>query len=211
MQYSCIVAPVFSLHARSAVISTYCLDYFLNKVVNDTSNWKKKDGSTLIYGLDSEGKSQEVEKEPHPLTVQIEKLSVVDRTSWDFADKKLPDSSTGYHSAEYISASGQLDRSCIHAVSLDESANETFTRLDVSIYPIELETLKATSTVERWSISRRDDERPDAGWLKDEMGRINHYAANEYFDTSFVSATLGLDIQSFDALVQSKRCLGLTF
>lgn len=170
----------------------------------DTSSWKKKDGSTLVYSYEHEGQHREgeIEKEPHTLAVQIEKLSVVDRMAWEFADKKLADSTTGYHAAEHIRASGQLDRSRIHAFTLDENNNETFTRLDVSIYPTELEALKAASTIERWSFTRFDEERPDAGWLKDEMGRIDYYVANDFIDKSSVSARLWLDRQSFDSLVQ---------
>ncbi len=170
----------------------------------DTSNWTKKDGTTLVYSYEYEGERREakIEKEPHTLTVQIEKLSVVDRTTWELADKKLPDSTTGYKPTEYIRISGQLDRSQIHTFTLDELDNETHVEMaEVGIYPTELEELKATSTVKSWSFSRIDEERPDDGWLKDEMGRIVYYAADEVFDKPLLSANLWMDKPSFDTLV----------
>lgn len=169
----------------------------------DTSSWIEKDVTTLVYDYEYKGQHREgdIKKEPHSLTVQIEKLSVVDGMAWEFADKKLPDSTTGYQPTEYISVSGQLDSSSIHAFTLDESNNETFTRLNVSIYPTELEALRAASTdVELFFIG--DEERPDAGWLKDEIGRINYYRANEFNYSQSLSARLWLDRQNFDALVQ---------
>jgi hypothetical protein len=62
--------------------------------------------------------------------------------------------------------------------------------------------LKATSTVEEWS-SFRDDEKPEDGWLKDEIGRIAYYGMDEYFGRSSLSARLFLSQEKFDDLVRA--------
>jgi hypothetical protein len=170
----------------------------------DTSIWKKKDASTLVYSYEVDGKQHDgsSEKEPNSLLVQLERMSALDETSWRLKDDKEPESETGYSTREFITATGVLDGCRVHAITLDESENEVFSQLDISIYPVELERLKATSTVEEWS-SFRDDEKPEDGWLKDEIGRIAYYGMDEYFGRSSLSARLFLSQEKFDDLVRA--------
>jgi hypothetical protein len=50
----------------------------------DTSIWKKKDASTLVYSYEVDGKQHDgsSEKEPNSLLVQLERMSALDETSW---------------------------------------------------------------------------------------------------------------------------------
>lgn len=159
----------------------------------DTSNWKKKDGTTLVYSYEVDGKQHDgtSEKEPQLLLVQLERLSVLNETSWQLKDDKEPESETRYSTREFITALGDLYDFWFHAITLDESDNEVFSQIDISIYPVELETLIETSTVEEWSFSR-DEDKPEDGWLKDEIGRINYHEAGEYHNSSMLSARLFL-------------------
>ena len=110
---------------------------------DDTSGWKKKDGTTLVYSYEVDGKQHEgsSEKKPNSISVKLERLSVLEETSWRLKDEKEPESETGYSTREFISALGLLDNCRVHAITLDEAENEKFTQLDINIYPIELEKL----------------------------------------------------------------------
>lgn len=169
----------------------------------DTSKWEKKNNSSIIYRYDYQGKPHEgtLEKDPHTVRVNVERLSVMDTTAWALADKKVPDSETGFRSYEYIRATGRLDGSRVHAFIIGEAATTTFDRIDISIYPTALEDLQKTSTHERWSL-RGSDEKPEDGWLKDEKGRIDFYEANEYMDEPSLSARLWLDQATYATIVQ---------
>jgi hypothetical protein len=177
---------------------------------DDTSNWEKKDGTTLVYSYTHKGKQHEgsSEKEPNSLLMQLERLSVLGETSWRFENEKEPDSKTSYFTREYISALGVLNGCRVHAITLDETENEVFTRLDVTIYPIELRKLQETSTFDQWSFSR-EGERPEDGWLKDEIGRIDYHGMDEYYDRSLLSARLFLETERFDELVEEIRAGGI--
>ena len=176
----------------------------------DTSSWKKKDASTLVYSYEVDGKQHDgsSEKEPNSLLVQLERLSVFDETSWLLKDDKEPESETGYSSREFISALGVFDNCRIHTITLDETENEEFSRLDITIYPIELEKLQETSTVDEWSIIG-DEDKPEGGWLKDEIGRIDYHGVGEYFDQSLLSARLFLSREEFDILVKAIKASGI--
>ena len=169
----------------------------------DTSNWAKKNASTILYRYEHKGtkNESELEKEPHTLLVQAERLSVREMTTWAFADKKEPDSVTGFRSHEYIKIEGKLDLAKVHVFTLGQAPTVIFDRIEVSIYPLALEMLQASSKYERWSLLTKK-ERPEEGWLKDEHGRIDFNEANEYFDQSSISARLWLDQGTFEATVQ---------
>ena len=169
----------------------------------NTSKWEKKTCSTILYRYEHDGKQREgeLEKEPHTLHVHVERLSVMDTTAWTVADKKEPDSKTGFQSREFIKVEGKLDLARVHVFTLDETPTATFDRIEVSIYPIPLAMLQESSSYEKWSLLEKK-ERPEEGWLKDEHGRIDFYEANEYFDRSSISARLWLDQATFDTVVQ---------
>lgn len=169
----------------------------------NTSNWEKKTSSTILYRYEYEGKQREgeLEKEPHTLHVQAERLTVMDTTAWTVVDKKEPDSKTGFQSREFIKVEGKLDLARVHVFTLDETPTATFDRIEVSIYPISLAMLQQSSSYEKWSL-REKKERPEEGWLKDEHGRIDYYEATEYFCKELISARLWLDQATFDSVVQ---------
>lgn len=169
----------------------------------DSSKWEKKNNSTVLYPYEYQGKPHEgaLEKDPHTLVVSLDRLSVMDTTAWAMADKKVPDSETGFRTSEYIRAMGKLVGSRVHAFIIGEAATTTFDRIEIGIYPIALADLQRTSTQERWSL-RYSDEKPQDGWLKDERGRIEYYEATEYIAEASLSARLWLDLGTYDAVVK---------
>jgi hypothetical protein len=175
----------------------------------DTSNWKKKNESTILYQYKYEGKQNEaeLEKEPHGLLVEVEKLSLMDMTAWAVADKKVPERTAGFKSAEYIKVEGRLDLDRVHAFTLDKAPAITFDRITVSVYPIPLDVLQASSVYERWSFFGAE-ERPDEGWLKDEHGRIVFNDVDEYSDKPHLTANLRLDQATFDSVAQKIKAGG---
>ncbi|MCW3783910.1 hypothetical protein [Defluviimonas salinarum] len=177
---------------------------------SDTSNWKEKNATTLIYAYDFEGKHREgeIEKEPHTLHVSLESLSLVETTSWVFKDDNEPDSKTGYVLTEHFRGYGLLQGSCLHAFAVGEKKNETFDAIEIRIYPADKESLIKASHFDRWSFILSKEQRPTEGWLQDEMGRIEYYSANEYMEKSSVMARLFLDRSSFDALALRVRACG---
>ena len=175
----------------------------------NTSKWEKKDANTILYRYDYQGKQTEgkLEREPHILHVQLDRLSVMDTTAWTFADKKHPDSPTSFHPRDYIKVEGKRDLARVHVFTFDETPTTTFDRIEVSIYPIPLEAMQAASTYNRWALLDNKD-RPDDGWLKDEHGRIDYFEANEYFDRASISAILRLDQDTFDTVVRKIKSGG---
>lgn len=169
----------------------------------NTSDWKIKDGTTLVYPIVYEGKQSESSSEMEPQTVdmQLERLSVLNETSWRVKVEKDPDSEAGFFSREYISAAGVLDNCRLHAITLNDDPNEVSSRIDVTIYPAPLEKLQATSVADDWS-HIANDKRPEEGWLKDEVGRISYHSAGEYHDFSMFSARVFMSQERFDALAQ---------
>lgn len=169
----------------------------------DTSKWEKKDDCTILYRYDYQGTDREgeLEKEPHLLSVRVDRMSVQDTMAWTVADGDDPGVGAGFRYREYIKIEGQLDQARLHAFTLDELPTSTFDRVEVSIHPITLEDLQVSSRHNRWSIPDRRD-RPSEGWLKDEPGRLTYYEANEYFDRSMVHAGLRVDEATFENLVQ---------
>jgi hypothetical protein len=170
----------------------------------DTSDWKRKDGTTLVYSYEFDGKQHDgsSEMEPQNVGMQLERLSVLNETSWRVKDKKDPDSEAGFFTRDYITALGILDDCRLHAITLDENPNETSSRLDVTIYPAPLEKLQATSVADKWSHSGYEG-RPEEGWLKDEVGRLSYHSAGEYHEGSMFSATVLISQEKFDALAQA--------
>ncbi|MEK0163659.1 hypothetical protein VWX35_06825 [Phaeobacter sp. A36a-5a] len=171
----------------------------------DTSSWEKKDGTTLVYTYELDGKQHEgsAEKRPNSIHVQLDRISVLNETSWQLKDAKEPESKTGYSTREYISAVGAMDNCRIHAITLDDNPNEVFSQLDVSIYPTELENLVKTSTIDQFSFLRDEEHIPDEGWLSEETGRICFHSQGEYHHASQLFATLLLSREKFDDLVEA--------
>lgn len=167
----------------------------------DTSNWKRKDGTTLVYSYELKGEKHEgsSEMEPQTVSMQLERLSVLNETSWRVKDKEDPDSEASFITREYISALGNLDDSRLHAITLDDNPNETSSRLGITIYPDPLKRLQETSVIDNWS-SFRDGKRPEEGWLKDEVGSLNYHSAGEYHQNSMFSARVFMSQGEFDAL-----------
>ena len=177
----------------------------------DTSNWKRKDGTTLTYSFEHNGKQHDglSEKEPKILSAQLERLSVLNETSWQLKYDKEPESETGFLMREQISGLGILDDCHVHAITLDENKNEAITSLNVSIYPIELEKLLETSKVDSWSSFRDQEKKPEDGWLSDEVGRIHYGGMGEYHDKSLLFAILFLSQDKFDDLVLAIKAGGI--
>ena len=171
----------------------------------DTSSWAKKDGTTLAYTYEVEGKPHEgtAEKRPNSIHVQLDRISVLNETSWQLKDEKEPESETGFSTREYISAFGAIDNCRIHAITLDDNPNEVFSQLDVSIYPTELENLVKTSTIDQFSFLHDEEDMPDKGWLSEETGRIDFHSDGEYHHGSQLFATLLLSQEKFDDLVEA--------
>ncbi|WP_299596610.1 hypothetical protein [uncultured Tateyamaria sp.] len=171
----------------------------------DTTSWEKKDGTTLAYTYELDGKQHEgtAEKRPNSIHVQLDRISVLNETSWQLKDEKEPESETGYSTREYISALGSMDNCRLHSITLDENPNEVFSQLDVSIYPTELKNLVKTSTIDQFSFLRDEEDMPDEGWLSEETGRIHFHSDGEYHHGSQVFAKLLLSREKFDDLVEA--------
>lgn len=173
----------------------------------DTSDWQKINGTTIGYELDGKNHTKKLEKEPQTLHARLSRLSVIDRTKWELAEDKN-DEQAGYSSGEYISAMGLLDRARIQCFSPDEEENETFDKIDRSIYPTGIEDLQKTSKISDFLFSGDPDERPEGGWLENELGQIWYSASEYYNDVSSVNATLRLDEKTFGDLVQKIKVGG---
>jgi len=169
----------------------------------DTSNWEKKNNSTIIYRYDYQGKSNEseLEKEPHLLPVDVERLSVMDRTAWHIANQTQSDKATGFHSDEFIRATGILDMCRVHAFIIGDTDTVTFDRIEVAIYPTSLEDLQTESHHKLWSLLDAN-KRPEDGWLKDERGTLSFFEPDGYTVEPLLFARLFLDQSTFEALVQ---------
>lgn len=169
----------------------------------DTSNWKIKDGTTLVYPREYEGKREdgESEKKPNSLILQVERLSVLNTTCWEIERYREPEQEAGFETREFISALGTLDNCRLHAITLDENENEVFTKLHVEIHPVPLEKLQETAKVDTLSIIGEADDKPEEGWMKDEIGSIHYHAAGEYYHESTIFASVFLAPDKFDDLV----------
>jgi hypothetical protein len=170
----------------------------------DTSKWKRKNSTTLTYSYIHKGETHEgsSEMEPQTVSMQLERLSVLKETSWRLKDKKDPDSEAGFFTREFISALGILDNCILHAITLDENPNQKSVRLDVNIFPASLDQLRTTSVADSWA-PLAAGERPEEGWLKDEIGQIRYHSAGEYHEDSSFLAILLLSQQKFDELAQA--------
>lgn len=178
----------------------------------DTSKWTKKDGNTLVYSYKHDGKVREGSSERNPKTIylQLERLTVHNETSWQMKDEKEPDSETGFSDSEYISAIGTTEDR-IHAITLDDNENAMMQRLDVNIYPMPLEELQKTSTIEDFAAIFLDDEdKPEDGWLNTEHGRIDYHGEGEYHHEAMFYARLFLSTEKFDELVRNVKVGGIT-
>ncbi len=169
----------------------------------DTSDWKIKDGTTLVYPHEYKGKKNEgeSEKKPNRLNLQFERLSVLNTTSWEIEQYREPKQAAGFSTREFITGLGVLDNCRIHAITLDKNENETFTQLSVEIHPVALEKLQETATVDTLPIIGEDDDKPEEGWMKDEIGSIQYHGAGEYYETSQLFATVFLSQDKFDDLI----------
>jgi len=69
---------------------------------SDTSNWKRTNGTTLVYSFDHKGERHEdsSKMEPQSVDIQLERLSILNETSWIVKDKKDPDSEAGFFTRE---------------------------------------------------------------------------------------------------------------
>ena len=170
----------------------------------DTSDWKRKDGTTLVYYYDREGCRREglSEMEPQSVDMQLQRLSVLSETSWRVRDKEDLDSEPGFVTREFISVLGVLDNCRLHAITLDDNPNEISSQIDVTIYPAPLSKLQATSVIDSWSIFS-EDKRPEDGWLKDEAGRITCHSAGEYYEDAMCSASVLISQEKFGVLVSA--------
>lgn len=172
----------------------------------DTSNWKRENETTLVYYYDYEGDRRDglCEMEPQTVNMQLERLSLLDETSWRVKDIEDRASKPGFFTHEFITGRGILDNCYIHAITLDDSPNETLSRIDVAIYPAPLTELKATSVIDRWA-GLSEGKRPEEGWLKDEIGRITYHSEGEYFEEAMFFATVFISQEKFDALASAIR------
>lgn len=163
----------------------------------DTTNWQKKNASTILYRYNLRGKENEgeLEKEPHTLQVLADRLSVIDTTAWSFAVEEQPDTTTGFESREYIKVEGKFDFAHVHAFTLDEMRTSTIDRIEVRIFPAALETLLTASNVERLQRQIID-------------GHIRYVQDREYFDNASLSAQLCLDHATFNSVVQKIKGSG---
>ncbi|WP_170402862.1 hypothetical protein [Ruegeria arenilitoris] len=170
----------------------------------DTSHWTQKDGTTLAYTYEIDGEKHErtSEKVPNSLLVQLDRLSVLNETSWQTKDEKEPEGEADYSTQQFITAHGKLDNCFIHAITLDEHENDRVTDIEAFIYPADLEKLRETSTVEEWSILRDEDKKPEDGWLSDEIGRITYHSEGEYYPRAMLTARLFLSQDKFEDLVR---------
>lgn len=177
----------------------------------DTSKWEKKNATTLVYSYEHEGKKTEgsSEKEPQSVDMQLQRLSVLRETLWHLKNDEKPDSEPGFITREYISGLGLLDNCRLHAISLDTNPNISFSKLTVSIYPAPISKLQETSTADEWK-SFRQSEKPELGWLTNELGRIDFHGEGEYFPESTLSARVFLAHHDFDQLSDAIRRGGVT-
>jgi len=164
------------------------------------TNWEMKDDGALTFSYSYKGKLREesLELRPHLIHAQLDRLSLFDKTDWDFEDKRKPGSTTGYSSHESIRTLAVLDRCRIHCVHLDEIETEVFSRLEVDIYSTSLEKLQAT-TRNPFSSSPLGAPRD---FMKDGLGEVG-YSPNNFY------ARLFLDQTSFDALAEKIKAGGI--
>lgn len=170
----------------------------------NTSEWKRKDSTTLVYSYDHNGERRErsSEMEPQNVDMQLQRLSILTEASWRVKDKNNLDGEPGFFTNDFVSALGILDNCRLHAITLDKKPNEMSSRINVTIYPAPLSKLQAASVIDSWSIFR-EDKRPEEGWLKDEVGRIDYHSAGEYHEKSMFSASVLISQEKFDALAHA--------
>ena len=173
---------------------------------SDTSKWKRKNGTTLVYSDDVGGVIKERSSEMAPQTVemQLERLSFQSITSWHVKDTSaFHTHKGGFFTNEFIIALGILDNCRLHAITLDENPNATSSRIDVKISPAPLEQLQGESIVhQHWSLFAHG-EPPEEGRLKDEWGQINYYGAGEFQEYAVFSAHVLLSQKKFDAFAKA--------
>jgi hypothetical protein len=92
---------------------------------------------------------------------------------------------------------------------LDDNENETFTKLHVTIYPVPLEKLQETAKVDTLSIIGNEDDKPEEGWMKDEIGSIRYHGAGEYYHDSHMFASVFLSPEKFGDLVLAIKNSGI--
>lgn len=173
----------------------------------DTSNWKKKDGTTLVYSKHVDGREVEgtCEKEPNSLFLRLERLSVAKETSWKPEDG--PSSEFNFATREYLEALGYFENCCIHAITLDSSENKKITRVSVSIFPIELKELQETAKDYSLSEMRKIENKPDEGWMSGENGRLRYYEEGGH---SSLYATLFLSSDKLEDLAKDIKSGNIT-
>lgn len=172
----------------------------------DTSNWQQKSKTVLSYPIETKGKRSEgsSEMKPQTLGLLLDRLSVHRDTSWTLGDDQNPDGKPGYMVRDYISAFGVLDGSVLHAITLDSTENDRDDRVFVNIFPIDGKRLTETSVTDARNYFRSDDK-PEDGWLKDEIGVIRYYGSSEYNHYPQFSATLYLPNDRFNDVAEAIR------
>ncbi|MEC3863253.1 hypothetical protein VK792_18325 [Mesobacterium sp. TK19101] len=92
---------------------------------------------------------------------------------------------------------------------MDDNENETFTKLHVTIHPVALEKLQETAKVDTLSIIGDEDDKPEEGWMKDEIGSIHYHGAGEYYHESQMFASVFLSPEKFGDLVLAVKNGGI--
>lgn len=180
------------------------------RMFDNAVDWERTGNGGLSFSHpDSRGKQrvQALERRPEELWLQLESLSLFNETAWQFQDKYNPEIETGYSAREYISGSASLVGCRIHGISLDDTPNVAFVRLDVSIYPISLEELKETT---HSLLSFPPGEVPEGGILKDSLGELVYYWADDEVQwRPELYAILHLDHDSFNNLARKIQSGGI--
>mgnify|MGYP001094520360 CR=1 FL=1 len=179
------------------------------RMFNDATNWKKTGDRSLTFSYPNRGEQREqpLEKRSVELWLQFERLSLFQETSWQFQDRYNPEKETSFSTREYIGGSASLTRCRIHGIALDDTPSVAFVRLDVSIYPVALETLKETT---HSSLSFPSGKVPEGGILKDSLGELVFYwADDEVHNWPELYAKLHLDDESFSALARNIQAGGI--
>lgn len=185
------------------------------RMFDDAVDWKKTGDRTLTFNYPHKGKRQEqsLVKCPEMLWMQLERISLLNETSWplNFAEGNNSQSQTGYSTRQYISAFACLVRCRIHGVALDDTENIAFVRLNIGIYPTSPGKVQETVDSLR-SLSK--GEVPEGqvlnSELKSELGRlVYHWNSDEVYTWPELYAVLYLDHEAFNALAENIKAGGI--
>ena len=96
------------------------------KMFDDARDWKKTGERTITFSyLDHRGKlcEKSMEKRSEMLVLQLERLSLFNRTSWQYRDRYNPEIVPGFSTREHINGSASLVGCRIRGVALDDTEN----------------------------------------------------------------------------------------